>query len=135
MFLGSLAFHDRKWAWTPAAFLVLELCYYIFTYKGQATLLWGVHYSIGIILGLVYFFTGKYKELTVFTTTMCENAMLNIGSIAILSLPASLWIIITPASILERTIAAAVSYVIILGVKRALPHFFGRVEDVNVAAK
>lgn len=119
--LGSLAMHDRKYSWAIVAFLILEGAYYIFAYKFTATPVWLTHYIIAIILGLYYMFTNKFKMGIIYTTALAENAMLNIGSIFLLRLPATLWPIIFPASFIERIIAAVGAIVVIKGLYKALP--------------
>jgi len=62
---------------------------------------------------------------------MCGNAMLNIGSMFILALPAELWGVIFPASFLERAIASIGAYFLIQGIKRALPTtYLPGIEDI-----
>jgi len=119
--LGSIAFHsENALALLPPAVLIGELFFYLWFYKGQATSLWGIHYIVAttvFLLGLVD------KRLRIFgaiaISTMLENAMLNIGSLLIVGLPAALWTIILPASIMERTLAAVISLVVIVGVDKS----------------
>ena len=110
--IGSLAFHERKLAWLPAAWLIVEGLIYLAYYQGAATPLWLTHYCIGVVLSLFYAVTGKFQQGLFFSVAMVENAWLNLGSLLILNLPAELWIIIFPVSFVERVIAGVGSFLI-----------------------
>lgn len=116
--IGSIAFHYRRFAWLPAAWLITEGAVYMIYYHGEATPLWLTHYAIGIVLSLAYTITGKFQQGLHFSVAMVENAWLNLGSIFILNLPAELWIIIFPVSFIERVIAGVGSYIIDRAVER-----------------
>lgn len=124
--LGSLGFMNRKYTLIPISFLMVEFFFYVIWYGGTATYLWGTHYAIAILLGLAYYFTGKDILFLIPVTTMCENAMLNIYSITVAGLPASLWGFIIVPSMIERTIATVGAFMLIQGLNRALPGFMER---------
>ncbi len=87
-------------------------------YSG-GTLLWLGLYSVAIIFNLS---TLKYKQLLTFnscvSTTISELILMDIGSIFLLGFPGSLWIIILPFAVYERTVAALGSITLINGLKR-----------------
>lgn len=127
--LGSLAFHERLFAWFPAAFLLVEGIGYLLFYNFEATPFWLIHYSVGIVLSILATLSTLriWKFGLIFSIAMCENAMMNIGSMLILGLPAFLWTIITPASIMERTIASIGAILIIGGLRKFAPGYFPEV--------
>jgi hypothetical protein len=125
-FLGSIAFHYR---WGPLLGVgFLTVCGYLYAAYSSGTLLWLVPYAAaivgGIIASLVHFYKGKggvwskaswfiVTGCCIYLTTMIENATMNLGSVFILKLPGPLWTVITPASILERIFALAISFALI----------------------
>lgn len=121
MVLGSIAFHSKTYSWAPGAFLALEGALYLVAYEYKATPLFLTHYIIGILASLYYFLTGKFKAGLIFSTAMCDNAMLNIGSIMILGLPAELWIVIFPVSFAERIVATVGGYLLLKAIQRFIP--------------
>jgi hypothetical protein len=120
--LGSLAFHatNKFLRAVPAIALFLEYTFYMIMYNGQATPFWGIHYMAAIVL---FFASWYYKPLEqlgpIALTTMLENSMMNIGSIVLLSLPAPLWIVILPASLMERTLATIGSFIVIVAIDKS----------------
>lgn len=125
MVFGSFAWRHRLGPLVPILFLTCQGLFYLFYYLFEATPLWLTHYVTAIVFAGLYAIT-NYRGLKlpalVLSTTMCENAMMNIGSILILSLPADLWSIITPVSVLERAIATVGAMLIIWGIR----HFASR---------
>lgn len=123
--IGSIAFHYRFASWLPAVFLIAQGGFYVMYYNGAATPLWLTHYIIGIACSIAAFAYWKLKPGLVFSTAMLENAMMNIGSLVILNLPAELWIIIAPVSIAERIIATVGALLILGGLYKFAPNYFG----------
>jgi len=119
--LGSIAFHYRKYAWIPAAYIFGQGIMYILWYNFQATGLWLIHYTIGVMIAVIYCVTERGKVALTFTTAICENVGMNIGSLVLLNLPAVLWTFIAPVSIMERVIAGVVSAIILKGIQKILP--------------
>jgi hypothetical protein len=120
--LGSIAMHYKSLRWLPALWLVFQACDYLFAYQFQATPIWLTHYIIGILISLAATAIPKLHSVwLVFPITMVENSMLNIGSIHILGLPADLWIIIFPVSLVERIIAAVGAAVVIAALEKRFP--------------
>lgn len=118
--VGSYAFRKRNEL--GVVVLILEGLLYLRFYNFQASGLFLVHYVVAILLGTwavfgafnAFRWNHFYRRLTaVALTAMVENAMLNVGSILILALPAELWVAIAPVSIMERVIILVVSMVII----------------------
>jgi hypothetical protein len=56
---------------------------------------------------------------------MCELAAMTIGSITILHLPGSLWMIIAGFMFFERGVATVGSYLVIKGLQAAMPSLAG----------
>ena len=125
--IGSIGFHSKGWKLIiPPMALLGELLIYIVHYDGQATLLWGVHYVIAIVIFAVGVIMAKVQVKNPIAivgntaiTTMMENAMLNLGSMFIIALPATLWTVIAPASWMERTLATIGSVIIITAIDKS----------------
>lgn len=119
-FLGSFGF--RRFKVIPILFLLAEGFFYIASYRGQSTMLWLVHYAVACMIFITGMITRKSRIETVgaiAVTAMCENALMNIGSIVILQLPWFLWDIIAPISWLERLIATFFASILIAGIKQS----------------
>ena len=139
--LGSLAFHYR-WGAVPGI-IFLGLCSFLYATYSGGTLLWIVPYAVAMLAGIgtlvVYNFkkqnstTSKTSWLLItgfciFLTTTIENATMNLGSIFILKLPGDLWTVITPVSMLERTIVWVLAFVILLGLWK---RFGGKIKELE----
>ena len=124
--LGSLAFHYR-WGAVPGI-IFLGICGYLYAAYSGGTLLWLVPYAVAIFAGFGAIILYNLRTHTtawsktswfvltgfcIFLTTTIENATMNLGSIFILHLPADLWTVITPVSLMERTIAWLLAFAIL----------------------
>ena len=105
--LGSLGF--RKSYLIPASYIVFGAAWYASFSSG--TPVWLAPYGVAIGLTVVNqirpFASGTRTEILFFCllTTMCELTTMNIGSVSLLQLPGSLWVIIAPFMFVERTVA------------------------------
>lgn len=139
--LGSLAFHYR-WGAVPGI-IFLGICSFLYATYSGGTLLWIVPYAVAIMAGIGTIFVYNFKKQStawskttwlvitgfcIFLTTTIENATMNLGSIFILKLPGDLWGVITPVSILERTIAWVLAFVILLGLWK---RFGGKIKELE----
>lgn len=139
--LGSLAFHYR-WGAVPGI-IFLGLCGFLYATYSGGTLLWIVPYAIAIIAGIGAMVIYNFKKqnatfsktswllitgFCIFLTTTIENATMNLGSVFILKLPGDLWTVITPVSILERTIVLVLSFVILVALWK---RFGGKIKELE----
>ena len=139
--LGSLAFHYR-WGAVPGI-IFLGFCSFLYATFSGGTLLWIVPYAVAILAGIgtivVYNFKKQNATLSktswllitgfcIFLTTTIENATMNLGSIFILKLPGDLWTVITPVSMLERTIVWVLAFVILIGLWK---RFGGKIKELE----
>jgi len=127
-FFGSFAF--RKRPYIPMGVLILEGLLYLYHYQFKATPMFLAHYVVAIVLGMLAILMDDVVVTMVSSialTTMVENAMLNVGSMFVLHLPAELWVVIAPTSFMERAIILVVSYLIIMGLVSYVPGMVKRV--------
>ena len=112
------------------------------TYSG-GTLLWIVPYAVAILAGIGAMVVYNFKKQSgtlfktswlvitgfcIFFTTTIENATMNLGSVFILKLPGELWTVITPVSILERTIVLVLGFVILVALWK---RFGGKIKELE----
>lgn len=139
--LGSLAFHYR-WGAIPGI-IFLGICGFLYANYSGGTLLWIVPYAVAISAGIGAMIVYNFKKHStawsrtswlvitgfyIFLTTTIENATMNLGSVFILKLPGDLWTVITPVSILERTIVLVLSFLILVALWK---RFGGKIKELE----
>lgn len=122
--LGSIAFHARNGALAAWGFVLANAIFYLLYANGAW--FWLPPYLI-VIFSLPLALKGSSLRLPILClyTTMCELASITIGSIMILHLPGSLWMIIAGFMFFERGVATVGSWLVIKGLETAMPHLAG----------
>jgi hypothetical protein len=119
--LGSVAFHYQWGPIAPWAYVLAGAVYYILFSKG-GTLFWLAPYTLVVIsLPVALKARDPYRiGLLALYTAMSEQVTMNILSISLLNFPGSIWTVITPLMLTERTIATLGGFVIIVALKSRL---------------
>lgn len=118
--LGSIGFRSRVGALILWGYVLFGGAFYFFLSRG--TLLWLAPYVVVLVSLPLVLFPGRWRILLLcFYATMCELTTMTLASITILQLPGSLWSLISPLMFYERTVATVGSFLLISGLRKAIP--------------
>lgn len=129
---GSLAFHNRKLGGVAAGiFLAASIAAYLV--KNYPFPYFVLPHSLAIVIILVAFLRRMTPlplkiPLYAFVSTMCEQGMMMIFAVHLLSLPWQVFPGILPLMLYERFIGTLGGALIILSLAKALPQHIGQTE-------
>jgi len=117
---GSTGFHSKTGVMLPWGYVLFGGLFYFYTSAG--TLLWLLPYLLVLVSLPLALLGGRWQVLVLcLYTTMCELVTMTLASITILHLPGALWALITPLMFYERGFATVGSFLVITGLRKAMP--------------
>ena len=122
IFLGSIAFHHKIGPFAPWAYVLFGAIFYAALSGGGG--LWLVPYVLVLVtLPLVLKMSKLRLPFLCLYSAMCELTTMNVASISILRLVGPVWSAIAPFMFYERTVATLGSFLLITGIRKAMPGF------------